>query len=83
MKDDAYTHRVLIYAHVVYRDRFTFFSVICLGTPNPGHYQVFKFAGQHVRRCGRREVSCRLVLRHFHYVTTPTHFSGFVLIFLS
>ena len=46
--------------------------------PNPGHSQVFKSAGQHVRRCGRREVSCRLVLRHFHYVTPPTHFSGFL-----
>jgi len=37
--------------------------------PNPGHSQVLKSAGQHVRRCGPREVSCLLVLRHFHYVT--------------
>jgi len=43
-----------------------------------GHSPVLRSTGQNARRCGRRGVSCRLVLRHFHYVTPPTHFSGYV-----
>jgi len=45
---------------------------------NSGHSPVLRSTGQHARRCGRRDVSCRLVLHHFHYVTRSTHFSGYV-----
>jgi len=45
---------------------------------NSGHSPVLRSAGQHARRCSRWDVSFRLVLRHFHYVTPPTHFSGYV-----